>query len=571
MKTALMLVIGVWALCTLLMFHQHSFVAVSRFSYQDHVRQKLPDPVHVEHITALETNAAQAAAFVPFDGDAHRAYALILVGNYYGSSQLFLMRPAHGETPTLLRSLASVQTECGHSWTAWSLGGRQWAAVANYCTKDAHKGVVIYQLESLGATHATSPDWGFKAAATLHARGASHVLHFTLPANTHYVVGKGGAQAKTPPPVRSGAAHRGGAGFVATPDQDIGSLEHVMAVADYTAGEILIFGLTEDHDKGGLTASLVQKLTLPGVSALTACSTEVNGNPVHFLVGLAYFDPASGFNTRSAVYKYDHVKKQFVVLQILSTQGAHGGRCFPVRNSPPPDPHEDPHLLAAGTNGSAEAAVKEALRRAAKASGKGPHLDQHNPTTLILAIANSRDGEDYAANSTIWTYEPAADRFVMHQRVRTMGAHDVQHVFIPPPGKGRGGAGANRLVANRVAAAAAAHGHGAPPNGMDVLIFANRGYNQTCSPDERSYVLVWHPEHQRFELGASAALASCATGLASGTLAGHQYLVATGDRDPAGAYAGAFTHVWRLQAEDVDKAAQEAYKAAGKGRAAEAN
>jgi hypothetical protein len=90
---ALALVMGVWVTCTLLMFHQHSFVAVSRFDYSDTVLSSLPfQPLKVSHLAHIDTNAAQSVAFVPIEDNPKRPYALVLVANYFGSSGLYLLR-----------------------------------------------------------------------------------------------------------------------------------------------------------------------------------------------------------------------------------------------------------------------------------------------------------------------------------------------------------------------------------------------------------------------------------------------------------------------------------------------
>ncbi|EFJ53099.1 hypothetical protein VOLCADRAFT_120182, partial [Volvox carteri f. nagariensis] len=124
---------GVWVTCTLIMFHQHSFVAVSRFDYSDQVLSSLPmHALKVSHIAEIITHAAQSVSFVPIEDDPKRPYALVLVANYFGSSGLFLLRP-NARRP--VQPLAILQTECGHSWAVWRQGGRRWAAVANYCSK----------------------------------------------------------------------------------------------------------------------------------------------------------------------------------------------------------------------------------------------------------------------------------------------------------------------------------------------------------------------------------------------------------------------------------------------------
>ncbi|PNG99107.1 hypothetical protein TSOC_015119, partial [Tetrabaena socialis] len=94
------------------------------------VHASLQPQIQVAHTAALETNAAQGAAFIAIE-DARQPYALILIANYYSNSGLFLLRPG----AKAVQPLAVLQTECGHSWAQWQLGGRRWAAVANYCSK----------------------------------------------------------------------------------------------------------------------------------------------------------------------------------------------------------------------------------------------------------------------------------------------------------------------------------------------------------------------------------------------------------------------------------------------------
>ncbi|GFR42265.1 hypothetical protein Agub_g3162, partial [Astrephomene gubernaculifera] len=173
LRTAIALVLGVWVTCTLVMFHQHSFVAVSRFDYSDHVLALTPPQLQISHLAAIDTNAAQGAAMMPIEDDPKHPYALVLVANYYNSSGLFLLRP---DSKQPMQPLAVLQTECGHSWSVWRQAGRRWAAVANYCSRQPHTGVLLYELEPLAAASPQQPDWGFRAEAALAAAGASHAL-----------------------------------------------------------------------------------------------------------------------------------------------------------------------------------------------------------------------------------------------------------------------------------------------------------------------------------------------------------------------------------------------------------
>ncbi|GLC45001.1 hypothetical protein PLESTM_001674400 [Pleodorina starrii] len=303
---ALALVLGVWVLCTLIMFHQHSFVAVSRFDYSDQVLSSLPYvPVKVSHLAQIDTNAAQSVAFVPIEDNPRRPYALVLVANYFGSSGLFALRL--NARPNV-QPLAVLQTECGHSWAVWQQAGRRWAAVANYCSKDQHKGVVVYELEPLTSSSAQSPDWGFKAAAAIAANGSSYVLHMRLP-----LVG----------PTTAESEGSGSGSGLASSSEEFGSRksaapqagqratwQDALAVAEYGSGHWVLYGLAESDDKG-LVVSELQRTLLRGVAALALCSTAGDGGgggvgddddgAAVFLVGLSYYD--KGFTTRSTVYR----------------------------------------------------------------------------------------------------------------------------------------------------------------------------------------------------------------------------------------------------------------------------
>lgn len=91
---ALALVMGIWVTCTLIMFHQHSFVAVSRFDYSELVIASVPfHSLKISHLTQINTNAAQSVALVPIEDNPRRPYGLLLVANYFGKSGLYLLRP----------------------------------------------------------------------------------------------------------------------------------------------------------------------------------------------------------------------------------------------------------------------------------------------------------------------------------------------------------------------------------------------------------------------------------------------------------------------------------------------
>ncbi|KAG2439533.1 hypothetical protein HXX76_004886 [Chlamydomonas incerta] len=576
------------------MMHYHSFADVGKFSYSEHVRASFPAPLALTHLGQLDSNAAQAAAFLPVYDNPHPPYALVLVANYYGSSSLHLLRPGH---KPLLKPLAVLQTECGHSWAAWEQGGRRWAAIANYCSKDGeaaaassgsngssasgsgsgHKGVVIYELEQLAAaSSASGPDWGFKAAAALTARGASHVLHLELPGGAGAGTGAGRRRRKAAAAAEGSQTSWLGGWKKAAAEEEEGEEEeegreqegeagggeerlpaHVLAVAAYGSDEVVLYGLTYGRVAGGaaaaavgLSTTVLQRIRLPGVSALAACR---GGGGQLFLAGLSYYD--KGFSTRSAVYRWDGAKRQFVLLQVLATDGAHGGRCFSVY-----EPGAGASSSGSGSSSSSSGNSDGSSR--AGAAGQHQHQQQHE--ALYLAIANSRSGDEYEANSTIWRYDLTAGRFLLHQTVETVGAHDVQHVRLPQHALAKRG--------GRFAGSAAAARHLRRPGGdggvgwddeetgpgVDVLVFANRGVDQACSLDQHSPILVWHPGRRRFEPTAHLSGLSCATGLAAGRLRQHgaagpptTYLVATGDRAANGSYAGPMTHLWTVEEEQA--------------------
>eukprot|EP00198_Chlamydomonas_reinhardtii_P008689 XP_001698026.1 hypothetical protein CHLREDRAFT_176862 [Chlamydomonas reinhardtii] len=512
----------------------------------DHVRASFPAPLALTHLGQLDSNAAQAAAFMPVYDNPHPPYALVLVANYYGSSSLHLLRPGHRP---LLKPLAVLQTECGHSWAAWEQGGRRWAAIANYCSKDGagdssgsnssstgsgsgsggHKGVVIYELEQLAAASSSAgPDWGFKAAVALTAKGASHVLHFELPggvgAGTGAGRGTGGRRRKAAATAGRQRSWLGGGrkveeGEVEEEREEEGAEEdlegehggeerlpaHVLAVAAYGSDEIVLYGLM-----------------------------------------------------------WDAAKRQFALLQVLATDGAHGGRCFPVY-----EPGADPTTASSSHLLSSSSSSRSSDDSSSKAGSGGQQQQQQQQQrhagaqheALYLAIANSRSGEEYEANSTIWRYDPTAGRFLLHQMVETVGAHDVQHLRLPPHVLGKRG---GRFATSSARHARRPGGGGSDMGsqdevtgpGLDVLVFANRGVDQACSLEEHSPILVWHPGRRRFEPTAHLSGISCATGLAAGRLRQHgaagpptTYLLATGDRTANGSYTGAMTHVWSLEEE----------------------
>ncbi|KAG2445173.1 hypothetical protein HYH02_008641 [Chlamydomonas schloesseri] len=602
------------------MMHYHSFADVGKFSYTDHVRASFPAPLALTHLGQLDSNAAQAAAFLPVYDNPHPPYALVLVANYYGSSSLHLLRPGH---KPLLKPLAVLQTECGHSWAAWEQGGRRWAAVANYCSKDdpagsgaagsdsrsgssasgsggsggGHKGVVVYELEQLAAASSSvGPDWGFKAAAALTAKGASHVLHLELPGGVGSGPGGGGggsggrrrkAAADTAAGAHTSWLRRGKKAAAADEEEEEEAEEaaedgggeeegqqggeeklpaHVLAVAAYGSDEVVLYGLSYGRVAGGGTAGLstrvLQRIRLPGVSALAACR---GGGGQLFLMGLSYYD--KGFSTRSAVYRWDGGKRQFVLLQVLATDGAHGGRCFPVYEQGA-DPTTSGRLLSSSHDGGGGSSSSSSSKAGA-AGGQQQQQQQGNrhndQEVLYLAIANSRSGEEYEANSTIWRYDPAAGRFLLHQTVETVGAHDVQHFRLPPRSVKRG---SSRFASSSLSSSSSSHqrrpgaagmmgsGDEVTGPGLDVLVFANRGVDQECSLDQHSPILVWHPGRRRFEPTAHLSGLSCATGLAAGRLRQHgaagpptTYLVATGDRSANGSHTGPMTHLWTVEEE----------------------
>ncbi|GIL49819.1 hypothetical protein Vafri_6132 [Volvox africanus] len=525
---ALALVMGVWVTCTLIMFHQHSFVAVSRFDYTDQVLSSLPiHSLKLNHIAEIQTNAAQSVAFVPIEDNPRHPYALVLVANFYGSSGLYLFRP-NNLRPNV-QSLAVLQTECGHSWAVWQQGGRRWAAVANYCSKEKQKGVVVYELESL-TTSSQTPDWGFKAAAVIAANGSSYVMHMQLPfgPGTKSVSGPGTPGSGSGSGVSSLNASNGSSG--------VQSWQDVLAIAEYGTGHWVLYGLEYTEDKG-LVVTELQRTILRGVASLALCRTggssgdggvDGRGHAEIFMIGLSYYDKS--FATRSAVYRWDPVKRHFVVLQVLATHGAHGARCFTLRDGSP----------SATTTTTATASDGSIGSNGSSSSGGDSDGDGNGNGgggSLFLAIANSRQGESFVANSTLWRYDPGSERFLLHQMIVTVGAHDVEYLQLPAAPPARLGTRAGRV------------GHRSTSGGeqVDVLVFANRGADQICSPSENNPLLTWVSERQRFEPAAHLAGLQCATGLATGRLAGNTLLLATGDRSENGSTSGPLTHIWRVE------------------------
>ncbi|GIL77643.1 hypothetical protein Vretimale_6794 [Volvox reticuliferus] len=511
---ALALVMGVWVACTLIMFHQHSFVAVSRFDYSDQVLSSLPiHALKLNHIAEIQTNAAQSVAFVPIEDNLRHPYALVLVANFYGSSALYLFRP---NLRPNVQSLAVLQTECGHSWAVWKQEGRRWAAVSNYCSKEKQKGIVIYELEPLTGSSSQTPDWGFKAAAAIPANGSSYVMHMQLPfgPETKSVAGPGTSGSGS-----MASSYRASNG---SSEAAVQSWKDVLAIAEYGTGHWVLYGLEYTEDKG-LVVTELQRTILRGVASLTLCRTGGSGgNGVDggtggghveiFLIGLSYYDKS--FATRSAVYRWDPAKRHFVVLQVLATHGAHGARCFTLRNG---SPSTTTTTAAASDGGSS--------------SGGG------DDGSLFLAIANSRQGESFVANSTLWRYDPGSERFLLHQMIVTVGAHDVEYLQLPAAPQARLGTRAGR----------AGRSNASGGELVDVLVFANRGADQICSPSENNPLLTWVAERQRFEPAAHLAGLQCATGLATGRLAGSTLLLATGDRSENGSTSGPLTHIWRVE------------------------
>ncbi|GLI62971.1 hypothetical protein VaNZ11_005828 [Volvox africanus] len=521
---ALALVMGVWVTCTLIMFHQHSFVAVSRFDYTDQVLSSLPiHSLKLNHIAEIQTNAAQSVAFVPIEDNPRHPYALVLVANFYGSSALYLFRP-NNFRPNV-QSLAILQTECGHSWAVWQQGGRRWAAVANYCSKEKQKGVVVYELEPLTTSSSQTPDWGFKAAAAIAANGSSYVMHMQLPFGTE---SKSGSGPSTP---GSGS----GASSVNASNGSLGvqSWQDVLAIAEYGTGHWVLYGLEYTEEKG-LVVTELQRTILRGVASLALCRTGgssgdggVDGGSGRglaeiFLVGLSYYDKS--FTTRSAVYRWDPAKRHFVVLQVLATHGAHGARCFTLRDGSP----SATTTTAAASDGSIS------TNGGSSSGGDG---DGGGGGSLFLAIANSRQGESFVTNSTLWRYDTGSNRFLLHQMIVTVGAHDVEYLQLPAALPAR-----LSTRAGRVGRSSASGGEL-----VDVLVFANRGADQICSPSENNPLLAWVTERQRFEPAAHLAGLQCATGLATGRLAGNTLLLATGDRSENGSTSGPLTHIWRVE------------------------
>lgn len=189
--------------------------------------------------------------------------------------------------------------------------------------------MVIYELEQLAAASSSAgPDWGFKAAVALTAKGASHVLHFELPggvgAGTGAGRGTGGRRRKAAATAGRQRSWLGGGrkveeGEVEEEREEEGAEEdlegehggeerlpaHVLAVAAYGSDEIVLYGLMYGRTAAaaggaaGLSTSVLQRIRLPGVSSVAACR---GGGGQLFLMGLSYFD--KGFSTRSAVYRW---------------------------------------------------------------------------------------------------------------------------------------------------------------------------------------------------------------------------------------------------------------------------
>ena len=119
LRTALVLVLGVWGVVTIYLGSSHSFYLQQHPAHEQDQGWAAgwlrSSSVHIEHVTDFPGNAAQGVEAALF---ADRGYALLLTSNYYGKSQLLLWREAE---PDKVQTVAACQTACAHSWSAWKV------------------------------------------------------------------------------------------------------------------------------------------------------------------------------------------------------------------------------------------------------------------------------------------------------------------------------------------------------------------------------------------------------------------------------------------------------------------
>ena len=310
-------------------------------------RSPAPWPFKAVAVARVPTHAAQGACSVRLPG---RSMTLLLVANFFGDfSALYAL--ARGPAPVLLLRLPS---KCAHACAflrrgraagAAAPGGRLFVALANFCAKTS----TVYELR-------------VKERAVPHGDGLVVTATVALE-------------------IRSEAS--ADVAFHSFAGQDL------LCLADYPEGLVLVHRLAglaptapapPSPPRNGYPIVVAsQTLRLWGVAVVRFCSaTSADGRVHRLLVAGSYWH--NGFDTVSAVFRFNEAQATYSLLQHIPTHGAHGVDCFDV------------------------------------------------DSRSYLALANVRNNTHFAVHSEIYVF--GQQQYEPLQSVPTSGAHDVMHVWV---------------------------------------------------------------------------------------------------------------------------------------------
>lgn len=399
--------------------------------------------------------------------------------------------------------------------------------------------MVVYELLLLllAAAGASSASGGGGRASTPRAQWRMHeVLVIELPQ-----AGVSGVTYVPPAEEASRAAHGPHAAHGGGMDDDGAGPGPALLLAQYNSGHVALYKLAFAASEASaspapprLQARLLQRLPLPGVTALALCSSPAAPVPaaaaagaqgaakappsMHAIIIIAAVYYANGsFAAESAVLSLQGgsgTAQPLRMLRRFSTQGAHAAACFHT-------PASSIEYGAPGQGGGnalrqARPGLLHWLLARARATYEPPAMaaapHDEEPSVLSVAVANAqRDAAGagsghFSVDSLLMQLRLQARRDGQSATTSTAGTHGHARSAAESTGTGvdDGGGGSDsgaakaamqlpQLTIQQHVPTLGAHGAAAFSMHMGTyVVFANRGSGEACNAATRSFILRYN-------------------------------------------------------------------------------
>jgi len=208
-----------------------------------------------------------------------------------------------------------------------------------------------------------------------------------------------------------------------------------LAIGENFANSLGIYELIPPTKEKGAHFVAREQLHTPGAGAMAFLSHSHNGLTSYFLASTSYWN--SGWNTESPIFRWNAAQHKWKEMQRIPTRGAHDAEAFTLADgrsffffSNDRDP--------SSSKTASELFVFDELADRFKPYQKLPTDGAHAAEFFIaeghswLAVANFGDrlGKRYKAKSSIFVWDEAEEKFILHQEVDTFGATDIEHFQI---------------------------------------------------------------------------------------------------------------------------------------------